>query len=174
MPNMQASDLHRPWRFQHTSNTQKVICGKAPHKKMLKMKVDPAICMKTQETMTKCHLKSRTFAAIEPHWSDILGLLEASRRSKVRSPSGHALGAPILAPDSWLLAPDFCSSKMKVHPGICMIKKGRGKEGVRYQVSGVRKRARTSASEVRSPSGHALGAPILAPGSRLLTPALQK
>jgi len=33
------------------------------HKEMLKMKVAPAMCMKTQGTMTTCHPKSRTFSA---------------------------------------------------------------------------------------------------------------
>jgi hypothetical protein len=36
---------------------------------MLKMQIDPTMCMKTKDSMTKCHAKCRTFTAIEFHKS---------------------------------------------------------------------------------------------------------
>jgi hypothetical protein len=49
---------------------------------MLKMQIDPAICMKTKESMTKCQRTSRTFAAIGRQWSDILDPKCAPKPSK--------------------------------------------------------------------------------------------
>jgi hypothetical protein len=44
---------------------------------MLKMKVDPEMCMKTKDRMTKCLSKKQTFSAIEPDLSDKNGVVEA-------------------------------------------------------------------------------------------------
>ena len=38
---------------------------------MLKMKIDPAMCMKTRETMTKCRAKKHVFARKYTHFTII-------------------------------------------------------------------------------------------------------
>jgi hypothetical protein len=53
----------RPSRRLRYILTQKTRSGRPAPVKMLKMKVDPAMCMKTQGHTTKCLCKSRTFAA---------------------------------------------------------------------------------------------------------------
>jgi hypothetical protein len=59
---------------------------------MLKMQIDPTMCMKTKDSMTKCLVKYRTFAAIDasfaresaflaPDLHGITGKLRYFRRS---------------------------------------------------------------------------------------------
>ena len=59
-----------------------------------------------------------------------------SPRSEVRSRKASAAGAPVLTPGSLLLTPSL--QEMKVQPEMLLKTKDGKKEGVRYQVSGVR------------------------------------
>ena len=95
-------------------------------------------------------------------------LLKTKERRNEQAPTsvipGRPVGAPpesgMLAPDSWLLSPAF--QKMKVHPEMLLKTKERRNE-----------QAPTSVIPGRS-VGALPESGMLAPGSRLLSPALQE
>jgi hypothetical protein len=70
----EAPGVHSSWRFRHTAKQQKVTHETAPPLEMLKMKIDPAMCMKRkrerQNVMPKMRLFTRKFtngATIDNH-----------------------------------------------------------------------------------------------------------
>ena len=79
-------------------------------------------------------------------------VVENKRRNDPKSEVeiGPAAGAPALTPGSLLLTPAF--QEMKVHPEMLLKTKDGKKEGVRYQVSGVRKVSGSAARKNYVPS----------------------
>jgi hypothetical protein len=59
MQRMEDSNLHRVWRL--TDMLSKLRNGGPDPLEMSKMKIDPAMCMKTKVRMTKCQAKNPWF-----------------------------------------------------------------------------------------------------------------
>ena len=74
----EASGLHPSWQFRPILNQQKVTPGEPPLKKMLKMKVDPTMCMKTLETRAKCPTKWRAFVPNRSRFCRKSGIMKAN------------------------------------------------------------------------------------------------
>jgi hypothetical protein len=66
MSAMEVPSTRASRRFANYSLQQKVTFEQSPAEEMLKMKIDPTMCMKTKDRTTKCRVKKQTFSAIEP------------------------------------------------------------------------------------------------------------
>jgi hypothetical protein len=101
--------------------------------KMLKMQIDPAMCMKTKEAPDKMTGVFQNVRDILCKITDFCGFQsEKKPENAVHERVYRQYGAGwVLAVGDWVLggdsrrmprtvAPDYCSAKMKVHPGMLM------------------------------------------------------